>query len=117
MAKLRIQFENGDPEKVIEFDPAKAPFHHDGKPGSILDVMLSHGIHLEHACGGNCACTTCHVIVKHGSEQLSEAEENGLELPDEAPGLTPTSRLGCQAVVQDDAEITVVIPRFTINAA
>ena len=40
MAKLRIQFENGDPEKVIEFDPAKAPFHHDGKPGSILDVML-----------------------------------------------------------------------------
>ena len=30
MAKLRIQFENGDPEKLIEFDPAKAPFHHDG---------------------------------------------------------------------------------------
>ena len=47
MAKLRIQFENGDPEKVIEFDPAKAPFHHDGEPGSILDVMLGHGIHLE----------------------------------------------------------------------
>src|SRR2546422_7491348 len=40
---------------VIEFDPARAPFQHDGKPGSILDVLLGHGIHLEHACGGNCA--------------------------------------------------------------
>jgi ferredoxin, 2Fe-2S len=116
MAKLRIQFENGDPEKVIEFDPAKAPFHHDGKPGSILDVMLGHGVHLEHACGGNCACTTCHVIVKQGFNKLGESSEQEEDLLDKAPGLTPTSRLGCQAVIDDpDAEIVVVIPRFTIN--
>jgi ferredoxin, 2Fe-2S len=116
MAKLRIQFENGDPEKVIEFDPAKAPFHHDGKPGSILDVMLGHGVHLEHACGGNCACTTCHVIVKQGFNKLGESSEQEEDLLDRAPGLTPTSRLGCQAVIDDpDAEIVVVIPRFTIN--
>jgi 2Fe-2S ferredoxin len=116
MAKLRIQFENGDPEKIIEFDPAKAPFHHDGKPGSILDVMLGHGVHLEHACGGNCACTTCHVIVKQGFNKLGESSEQEEDLLDRAPGLTPTSRLGCQAVIDDpDAEIVVVIPRFTIN--
>jgi 2Fe-2S ferredoxin len=117
MATLRVLFENGDPEQRIEFDPQKAPFQHDGRPGSILDVLLAHGVHLEHACGGNCACTTCHVIVKTGFEKLSEAEENELDLLDKAPGLTPTSRLGCQAVVADDPEITVVIPRFTINAA
>jgi 2Fe-2S ferredoxin len=117
MAKLHVLFENGDPEHVIEFDPAKAPFQHDGRAGSILDVLLANGIHLEHACGGNCACTTCHVIVKHGFETLSEPEENELDLLDKAPGLTPTSRLGCQAIVKDDVEITVVIPRFTINAA
>ncbi len=52
MAKLQNQFENGDPEKVIEFDPAKAPFHHDGKPGSILDVLLGHKfISSTHAAG------------------------------------------------------------------
>jgi 2Fe-2S ferredoxin len=34
---------------------------------------------------------------------------------DRAPGLTPTSRLGCQAVIEDDAEIVVVVPRYTIN--
>ena len=117
MARLRVLFENGDPEQIIEFDAVKAPFQHDGRPGSILDVLLAHGVHLEHACGGNCACTTCHVIVKNGFETLSDAEENELDLLDKAPGLTPTSRLGCQAVVPDDAEITVLIPRFTINAA
>jgi 2Fe-2S ferredoxin len=55
------------------------------------------------------------VIVKGGVGNLSEAEENELDLLDKAPGLTPTSRLGCQAVVEDDCELTIVIPRFTIN--
>lgn len=115
MAKLRVQFEKGDPERIIDFDLAQAPFQHDGKPASILDIMLGHGLSLEHACGGNCACTTCHVVVRQGENDLSEAEESELDLLDKAPGLTPTSRLGCQAVIERDGEITVVIPRFTIN--
>lgn len=117
MARLRVLFEDGSPEQTIDFDPAKAPFQHDGEPGSILDVMLGHGVYLEHACGGNRACTTCHVIVKSAASALSEAEEDELDLLDKAPGLTASSRLGCQAVIQDGAEITVMIPRFTINAA
>lgn len=116
MARLCIIYESGEPERVIEFDPARAPFSHDGRPASILDIMLGHHFHLEHACGGNCACTTCHVIVKAGMDKLSEAEEAEEDLLDKAPGLTPTSRLGCQAVVEsDDAEILIVVPRFTIN--
>ena len=116
MAILRVQFESGEPERVIEFDPTRAPFQHDGRPGSILDVLLAHGVPLDHACGGNCACTTCHVIVKKGFERLSSSSEEEDDLLDKAPGLTPTSRLGCQAVIQDpDAEIVVVIPRYTIN--
>jgi 2Fe-2S ferredoxin len=55
--------------------------------------------------------------VKAGDHCLSEAEESELDLLDKAPGLTPTSRLGCQAVVQGDCEIAVLVPRFTINAA
>jgi ferredoxin, 2Fe-2S len=116
VARIRVRFESGEPERVIEFDPKRAPFQHDGRPGSILDVLLANGIALEHACGGNCACTTCHVIVKQGFERLSPADESEDDLLDKAPGLTPTSRLGCQAVVlDDDAEIIVVIPRYTIN--
>jgi 2Fe-2S ferredoxin len=116
MATIRVIFETGEPERTIEFDPAAAPFQHDGQPGSILDVLLGHGVHLEHACGGNCACTTCHVIVKSGLRTLSEASEQEEDMLDRAPGLTPTSRLGCQAVIEDaGAEIVVVVPRYTVN--
>jgi 2Fe-2S ferredoxin len=116
MAIVRVRFESGAPERVIAFDPARAPFQHDGRPGSLLDVLLAHGVDLEHACGGNCACTTCHVIVKRGGEHLSEAEESEEDLLDKAVGLTPTSRLACQAVVEDpDAEIEILVPRYTIN--
>jgi ferredoxin, 2Fe-2S len=116
MATIRVIYENGSPERVIEFDPASAPFQHDGQPGSVLDVLLGHGVHLEHACGGNCACTTCHVIVRQGSNALSEATEQEEDMLDRAPGLTPNSRLGCQAVIEDsDADIVVIVPRYTIN--
>jgi ferredoxin, 2Fe-2S len=116
MARIRVIFENGQPERVIEFDPARAPFQHDGLPGSVLDILLGHGIHLEHACGGNCACTTCHVVVKQGFNKLSEASEQEDDLLDRAPGLTSTSRLGCQAVIEEpDNEIVVMVPRYTIN--
>lgn len=116
MATIRVIFESGEPERRIDFNPADAPFHHDGQPGSILDILLGHHIHIEHACGGNCACTTCHVIVKSGFNKLSESSEQEEDLLDKAPGLTPTSRLACQAVIEDpDAEIVVVVPRYTIN--
>ena len=59
----------------------------------------AHGVALEHACGGSCACTTCHVVVKQGTTGSRQAEESEEDLLDKAPGLTPTSRLGCQAVV------------------
>lgn len=116
MATIRVVYETGEPERVIDFDPADAPFGHDGEPGSILDVLLGHGIHLEHACGGVCACTTCHVVVTSGGSHLSEAGEDEDDMLDRAPGLTPTSRLGCQAVVLGpDAEIVVRMPRHTVN--
>ena len=40
---------------------------------------------------GHCACTTCHVIVKAGENNLSESEESEEDMLDKAPGLTPTS--------------------------
>ena len=61
MAKLvKITFQPMG--KTIEVDLDRMPYKEHGKPGSFLDIALNHGIHLEHACGGNCACTTCHEI-------------------------------------------------------
>lgn len=93
---------------TIDVDPREFPFGDHGEPGSILDIALGHGIALAHNCGGNCACTTCHVIVRAGEGNLSEMREDEEDRLDMAPGLTPTSRLACQAVVSGD--VTVEIP-------
>ena len=115
MAKIHVKYESGEPDRTIEFSPTGAPFSHDGQPGSILDVMLGHKVPLEHACGGKCACTTCHVIVKEGEENLSEMRDDEMDRLDTAPGLTMHSRLGCQAVVKD-GEVTIVVPKFHANS-
>lgn len=82
----------------------------DGEEGeSILNIAIDHDIPLDHNCGGNCACTTCHVIVKEGMENLSEMEEDEADMLDKAKGLTLTSRLGCQAHVYGD--VIVEIPK------
>lgn len=114
MPKIRVLYESGEPERTIEFNPESAPFSHDGEPGSILDVLLGHKVHLEHACGGKCACTTCHVIVKEGEGNLCEMQDTEIDRLDTAPGLTLHSRLGCQAIVTGD--VTIVIPRFNVNS-
>src|SRR5436853_5175261 len=86
MPKIRVTYESGEPERTVEFSPTDAPFSHDGEPGSILDVLLGHHVDLEHACGGKCACTTCHGIVKDGGENLSERRANEMDRLDTAPG-------------------------------
>ena len=50
--------------ETVEVDPAALPYGRDGLPGSILDIALAHDIDIDHACGGVCACSTCHVIVR-----------------------------------------------------
>jgi 2Fe-2S ferredoxin len=94
------------PYKIpAEFEPGKLPYSHHGKPGSLLDVALNFGVPLEHACGGNCACTTCHLIVKEGAENLTPMEDEEADRLDFAAGLTLRSRLGCQAVVLGDVVV------------
>ena len=63
---------------------------------------MNCGIPLEHACGGSCACTTCHLIIRKGMENLSEMEDNEADRLDTAWDLTTSSRLGCQAVIKGD---------------
>jgi 2Fe-2S ferredoxin len=93
--------------KTVEVDDEKYPLADHGKPGSLLDIALAHDIHLEHNCGGSCACTTCHVIVRQGAEHLSEMEADEEDRLDMAEGLTIRSRLGCQAVVQGDVVVEI----------
>ena len=89
----------------------------DAEPGtSICDALLANHIEIEHACEKSCACTTCHVIVREGFEDLPPATDKEDDLLDKAWGLELTSRLSCQARVQDEP-VTVEIPKYTINHA
>ena len=81
---------------------------------TILDNLLERGIEVEHACEKSCACTTCHVILREGFDELEPAEEKEEDMLDKAWGLEPTSRLSCQARVTD-ADLVVEIPKYTIN--
>ncbi len=87
----------------------------EASPGaSICEVLLENEIEIEHACEMSCACTTCHVIVREGFNSLEESDEIEDDLLDKAWGLTPLSRLSCQAIV-GETPLTIEIPKYTIN--
>jgi len=105
----KVTFLRSNAEPVtVEYQPGVTPYHEHGKEGSLLDIALNCGIDLEHSCGGNCACTTCHVIVKEGENNLTDMDEDEEDRLYMADGLTLHSRLGCQCVVTGD--LTVEIP-------
>ncbi|MFS8070449.1 MAG: 2Fe-2S iron-sulfur cluster-binding protein, partial [Byssovorax sp.] len=76
-------------------------------------LQASKSIHAPEgdACGGVCACSTCHVYVTKGKELLTEAEEDEEDILDKAFDVRATSRLGCQATIEKDGEIECEITR------
>ena len=76
---------------------------------SILDAARACGAQVGSACGGVCACSTCHVHVVKGFDSLDEIEDKENDILDRAFDVRPTSRLGCQALARGenlDVEIT-----------
>jgi len=110
---VRVTFQ---PEgKTVEFPFGTLPYDGHGEPMSLLDVAENYGIFLDHACGGVCACTTCHLFIKEGAKGLSEAEEKELDRMELSPGLQLNSRLGCQAVIEKPGTYLVEIPSWNKN--
>ena len=112
MPKVTFILRDGT-EKTVEFDQGKLPYQEHGLPESFLDVALNFGIPLEHACGGSCACTTCHLFIREGEQHLSEPEDNERDRLDTAWDLRTNSRLGCQAVITGD--VVAEFPMYTRN--
>jgi 2Fe-2S ferredoxin len=109
----KVTFIKDGKETTVEFESGKLEYQHHGLPESFLDVAMNCGIALEHACGGSCACTTCHLIIRKGMENLSEEQDNELDRLDTAWDLTTSSRLGCQAVIKGD--VVAEFPMYTRN--
>lgn len=78
---------------------------------SILEVTEEHDVHLNHNCGGVCACSTCHVYILKGEEFLEEMSDKEEDFVDRAINPRLESRLGCQCIIlEEDAIIEVEIP-------
>ena len=83
---------------------------------SLCVNLLDHHVSIEHACEMSAACTTCHVIVRQGFDKLLPSDDNEDDLLDQAWGLTPRSRLSCQAMMPTE-DLVLEIPKYSINHA
>jgi 2Fe-2S ferredoxin len=110
---VRVTFEPVG--ETAEFEFGTLPYENHGQPMSLLDVAENFNIFLDHACGGACACSTCHVWVKQGAEGLSEPEDDELDRLDMAADQQLNSRLGCQAVISKPGNYVVEIPSWNRN--
>jgi ferredoxin, 2Fe-2S len=96
--KLKIKFEEHD--SVMELPIAEGE--------SVLDVCMDNHIKLQHNCGGVCGCSTCHIYVDSGMDNIQEISDKEEDFIDRAVNPTLNSRLACQCVVQDgNLEITI----------
>lgn len=103
MATIKFKFEDKKiQEKIVENAEAGL---------SILEITEDNDIHLNHNCGGVCACSTCHIYVLKGEEFLEEISDKEEDFIDRAINPRLESRLGCQCIILDDnAYIEVEIP-------
>jgi len=109
----KVTFIKDGKTTTVEFEAGKLPYQEHGLPESFLDVAMNFGIPLEHACGGSCACTTCHLFIREGMQNLSDMEDNEADRLDTAWDLRTNSRLGCQAVIKGD--VVAEFPMYTRN--
>ena len=82
---------------------------------TILSAAKVGGAPEGDACGGVCACSTCHVYVVKGLNLLAEIEDEENDILDKAFDVKSTSRLGCQAKVERDGIIEVEITRESLE--
>ena len=72
---------------------------------SVLEIAHRNDVDIEGACEGSLACSTCHVILEADwYTKLEDASEDEEDMLDLAFGLTETSRLGCQIIMNDDLD-------------
>jgi len=83
----------------------------DVEPGqSLLELALRNDIELHHNCGGVCACTTCHLYIEKGMDNIDGISDREEDFIDRAVNPRLNSRLGCQSLLMEgDGEIEVVL--------
>ena len=64
---------------------------------TIMEIIRDAGLDIEAACGGCCACATCHVYISsEWIKKLKQIDDDEESMLDQAFHVTKNSRLGCQ---------------------
>ena len=113
--KITFVLQETNEKKELRVDPAVLPFGRSGEPGSIMDLAYGAGVEIDHACGGVCACATCHVHVLEGANTCPLATDDEEDMLDTARDLVPESRLSCQCVPNGTQDLVVKIPAWNKN--
>ncbi len=73
----------------------------------LLDAALDNNVKINHNCGGNCACSTCHVYIEAGYDTLNEMSEDEQDMLDDSENFRENSRLACQCKVTSDLVVRI----------
>jgi ferredoxin, 2Fe-2S len=86
------------------------------EPGqTLLEIALKNEIELNHKCGGICSCTTCHLYVEEGMDNIYKMTNREEDFIDRAVNPALNSRLGCQSLLLDGTGvIEVTLPDQTL---
>ena len=84
--------------KLVVTDREGKPHELDGTVGwSVMEIIRENNLPIEAACGGCCACATCHVYVEEDwLARLEQANQDENMMLDEAFEVRDNSRLSCQ---------------------
>tara|TARA_B100000427_G_C15226303_1_gene471372 strand:+ start:316 stop:627 length:312 start_codon:yes stop_codon:yes gene_type:complete len=72
---------------------------------TIMEIIRDAGLDIEAACGGCCACATCHVYITNDKlNKLNPIDDDEDSMLDQAFHVKNNSRLSCQIEYNDDLE-------------
>tara|TARA_B100000401_G_C52349272_1_gene504904 strand:+ start:46 stop:357 length:312 start_codon:yes stop_codon:yes gene_type:complete len=96
--------------KIVVKDRLGKNYNLPANPGStIMEIIRDAGLDIEAACGGCCACATCHIYVDNEwLSKLNPKDEDEESMLDQAFEIKENSRLGCQIEFDEDLNGIIV---------
>ena len=72
---------------------------------TLMEILRDNNFDIEAACGGCCACATCHVYVNQNwIDKLKPMDDDEESMLDQAFSVQKNSRLGCQIEYQEELD-------------
>ena len=90
--------------RVIDRDGNKHELEGDSN-STLMEILRDADLDIEAACGGCCACATCHVYINdQWLEKISPKDDDEESMLDQAFEVRNTSRLSCQISLSDELD-------------